>query len=249
MPEYSLMEWILIFTAALGDGFLVRTFGQGVGIALTPLLTLAFSPRFALGLLAFYSTLAIFGMARAMWNKWDRRTAFTVMPGMLFGALVGVWIVSVLPDAKLSWIIGLVCLLFALHGSYVELSGRTLKVRNLPLWLGVVVGGLSGISSSIANSGGAVLALFMHSRNFQKTLLLATIWIVFLVINPFRLFFYWQADVLTVSTLVTGAAGLPALWCGLRIGSWAHNKLSGHLFNLMILGIALVGSMKLVLGL
>jgi uncharacterized membrane protein YfcA len=66
MPVYSPLEWTLIFAAAFGYGFLVRTFGQGIGITLTPLLTLAFAPRFALGLLAFYSVLASLGMAPAV---------------------------------------------------------------------------------------------------------------------------------------------------------------------------------------
>jgi len=225
MPVYSPLEWTLIFAAALGDGFLVRTFGQGVGITLTPLLALAFSPRFALGLLAFYSTLATFGMAREVWSKWDLRTAFVVFPGQIIGVLLGVWIVSVLPDEKLNWIIGLMCLLFALHRIYIELRGRIPRTQNFPLWLGTIMGSMSGLSSALANSGGVVLALFLHSQNFHKTVLLSTLWVVFFILNPFKLFAYWQTDVLTISTLVTGLIGLPALWLGLRIGAWAHDKL------------------------
>ena len=247
MPVYSPIEWTLIFAAAIGDGFLVRTFGQGVGITLTPLLALAFSPRFALGLLAFYSTLATFGMARELWSKWDRRAAFAVLPGQIIGVVLGVWIVSVLPDAKLRGMIGLFCLLFALHRIYVELRNHIPRAKNLPLWLGTIMGCASGLSSALANSGGVVLALFLHSQNFHKTVLLATIWVVFFILNPFKLFAYWQTGVLTFSTLVTGLIGLPALWVGLRIGAWAHNKLPGRVFNLIILGIALAGSLKLVL--
>jgi uncharacterized membrane protein YfcA len=55
IPELTAFELILILIVAFGDGFLIRTFGQGVGITLTPILTIIFTPRFALGLLAFYS--------------------------------------------------------------------------------------------------------------------------------------------------------------------------------------------------
>ena len=160
MPVYSPLEWTLILAAAFGDGFLVRTFGQGIGITLTPLLTLAFAPRFALGLLAFYSSLASLGMARDVWSKWDRRTTFTVLPGQLGGVLLGVWIVTVLPDAKLRWIIGLLCLLFAIHRTYVELSGHTPKARRLPLWLGTIMGGASGLASALAQFGRCGLGSF-----------------------------------------------------------------------------------------
>ncbi len=247
MPVYSPLEWTLILAAAFGDGFLLRTFGQGVGITLTPLLTLAFAPRFALGLLAFYSTLAMIGMARELWNKWDRRATFAVLPGQIGGVLLGAWIVAVLPDAKLRWIIGLLCLLFALHRSYVELRDHIPQARHLPLWLGTIVGGASGLSSALANSGGVVLALFLHSQNFHKTVLLSTLWIVFFILNPIRLISYWQGGILTPDTLVTGIIGLPVLWIGLRVGASTHNKLPGRAFNLIILGIALSSSLLLVM--
>ena len=250
MPVYSPLEWTLIFVAAFGDGFLVRTFGQGIGIILTPLLALAFAPRFALGLLAFYSALASLGMAREVWSKWDRRVTFAVLPGQIGGVLLGVWIIALLPEATLRWCIGLLCLVFALHRTYVELRGRIppAKTRPLPLWLGTLMGGASGISSALANSGGVVLALFLHSQNFHKTVLLATLWIVFFVLNPFKVVMYWQTGILTTPTLVTGLIGLPALWAGLRLGARTHDKLPGRVFNLVILSIALMGSLRLLTG-
>jgi uncharacterized membrane protein YfcA len=248
MPIYSPLEWSLILAAAFGDGFLLRTFGQGIGIILTPILTLAFAPRFALGLLAFYSSLASLGMARHVWRKWDRKTTIALLPGQLAGVLVGVWIVAVLPDAKLRWIIGLLCLSFALHRVYAELSGVTPKARRLPLWVGTVMGGASGLSSALANSGGVVLSLFLHSQNFHKTVLLATLWIMFFILNPFKVVAYWKTGILTTPTLLSGLVGVPVLWLGLRAGAWAHQRLPGRTFNLIILGIALAGSLRLLMG-
>ena len=42
--------------------------------------------------------------------------------------------------------------------------------------------------------------------------------------------------------------GLPVLWLGLRVGAWTHDKLPGRAFNLIILGIALAGSLRLLMG-
>jgi uncharacterized protein len=250
MLAYSPLEWTLIFAAAFGDGFLIRTFGQGIGIILTPLLTLAFAPRFALGLLAFYSSLASLGMARQVWSKWDRKVTYAVLPGQIGGVLLGTWILLVLPEEKLRWFIGLLCLLFALHRTYVELRGPIPQARRrlLPLWLGTLMGVASGISSALANAGGVILSLFLHSQNFHKTVLLATLWIVFFVLNPLKVVVYWQTGILAPSTLVTGLIGLPALWAGLRVGAWTHERLPGRVFNLVILAIALAGSLRLLMG-
>ena len=144
--------------------------------------------------------------------------------------------------------IGLLCLLFALHRIYVELRGHIPQARHLPLWLGTIMGGASGLSSALANSGAVVLALFLHSQKFHKTVLLATLWIVFFILNPFKVVAYWQSGILTIPTLVTGVIGLPVLWFGLRVGAWAHGKLPGRAFNLIILGIALAGSIRLLMG-
>ena len=246
MPEYTPLQWALILAAAFGDGFLLRTFGQGIGITLTPILTIAFAPRFALVLLAFFSSLASLGMAREVWSKWDRKITFTVLPGQIGGVMLGVWVVTILPDAKLRWVIGGLCLMFALHRTYIELSGRDFQPKRLPLWLGILLGGASGISSALANSGGVVLSLFLHFRNFHKTVMLATLWVVFFVLNPFKVVVFWQAGIFTLPILVAGLIGLPALWIGLRVGAWTHDRLPGRAFNLVILGIALAGSLRLL---
>jgi len=248
MPEYSALGWALILAAAFGDGFLVRTFGQGIGIALTPLLTLAFSPRFSLGLLGLYSTLAAWGMARAVWKKWDRRAVLAVLPGELAGLIIGAWVVARLPDAHLRLVIGLLCLGFALHRTHAELRGREAEVAPLPLWLGTTMGGISGITSVLANTGATVLTLFLHSQRFGKTTLLATLWLVFFIFNPLKLVAYWQTGVIGPGTLLTAAAGLPMLFAGLWAGAWAHERLSGRAFNLIILAIALAGSARLLTG-
>lgn len=88
----------------------------------------------------------------------------------------------------------------------------------------------------------------LRSQNFHKTVLLATLWIVFFILNPFKVVAFWQIGVLTTPTLVTGLIGHPALWFGLRVGAWTHDKLPGRAFNLIVLSIALAGSLKLVLG-
>lgn len=248
MPAHTPLEWALIFAAAFGSGFLLRTLGLGVGIALTPLLTLAFPPRFSLGLIALTSSMTSLGMTRDMWGQWHRRTILLAFPGAAAGILGGTWLVARLPDAQLRAVIGVLCLLFALHRIYVELTGRALEAPRLPPWLGVMIGGLSGLSSALANSGAVVLALFLHSQNLPKTVLVATLWALYFFVNPLKLAAYWQASVITADTLWAGLAGIPCVWAGLRSGAWTHNRIPLRTFNLAILGLALAGSLRLLLA-
>ena len=59
--------------------------------------------RFALALLAFYSSLASLGMAREVWSKWDRKITFAVLPGQIGGVLIGVWIVAGVKRMRFFW--------------------------------------------------------------------------------------------------------------------------------------------------
>ena len=246
MPAHTAIEWGVIFAAAFGSGFLVRTFGMGVGIALTPLLTLAFSARFSLGLIAFTSFLASLGMARDMWGLWHTRTTLLVFPGAVAGILGGTWLVARLPESQLRDVIGVLCLLFALHRLHAELARSSPEPPRIPLWLGALAGGLSGLSSALANSGAVVLSLFLHSQRLSKTTLVATLWALYFFVNPIKLLAYWQAGVIGAGTLWAGAAGLPFIWLGLRTGAWTHNRLPLRAFNLIILAIALAGSIRLL---
>jgi uncharacterized membrane protein YfcA len=136
-------------------------------------------------------------MVRELWSKWVRKITFSILPGQILGVLAGVWLVVHLPEVKLRRVIGLVCLLFAVHRIYVELGGHVPQPKQLPLWFGNIMGGTGGLSSALANSVGAVLSLFLHSRNLHKTFLLATLWMGFSVINPFRVFTFWKIGIIT----------------------------------------------------
>ncbi|MEE9273940.1 MAG: sulfite exporter TauE/SafE family protein, partial [bacterium] len=174
-PEYTLAEWALILAAAVGDGFLLRTFGAGVGITLLPLLTLAFPPRFALALIALYSTMASWGMVRDLWAEWDRRTVYVLMPGLVAGTFIGAWVLTWLTDLRLRQVIGLVCLLFALERLIAEFRRRPVRAGRFPLWAGAGLGVFSGFSSALANTGATILVPFLIAQRFSKAATLGTL--------------------------------------------------------------------------
>ncbi len=248
MPDFSTLAWAFVLAAAFCNGFLVRTFGAGVGLAITPFLIFAFSPTFSLGLIALLSCWAGLGAAFDLWGKWSTRYVLILAPGIVFGILCGVWLLTWLPGAGLKAVIGVICFSLALYHTGIELRGRPFDIPPLPIWQGAGFGLMSGLCSALANSGAIFLTPILISQKLEKRAMISTIWSLYAVMNPIKVIAYWQVSVVTADTLWASVIGLPALWLGLKAGAWVQDRLSGRAFNLCVLGIALGGSIRLLLA-
>ncbi len=247
MPAFSPFEWTFVLAAAFCNGFLVRTFGAGVGLTITPFLIFAFSPSFSLGLIALLSCWAGLGAAPDLWGKWNFRYVLIFAPGIVMGIACGVWLLTWLPGSALKMLIGVICLSLALYQTIVEVRGRAFEIPPLPTWQGAGFGVMSGLCSSLANSGAIFLTPVLISQKLEKRTLVSTIWILYSVMNPIKVVAYWQVAVVTADTFWASIVGLPVLWLGLRTGAWVQDRLSGRTFNLCVLSIALGGSIRLLI--
>jgi uncharacterized membrane protein YfcA len=183
-----------------------------------------------------------------MWTLWDRRFTFTFFPGMVAGVVLGGWILTWIPDAPLRMLIGGVCLSFALYQLIVEIRGRPVEVPRLPLWFGVSVAPFSGMSATLANAGATILVPIMIGQKISPSMIVGTIWAVFFLLNPIRMVAYWNADMFTAVVFGASLSMIPLLWVGVRTGAWVQPKLPRKAFNLIVLSIALVGSIRLLLS-
>ncbi len=248
MPDFTPLEWALIVTGAFGNGFLKRTFGAGVGVTLMPILTIAFSAKFSLVFLALCTTWVDLGIARQMWGHWDRRFAFIFFPGMAIGVALGGWTLTWISEGALRAIIGTICLAVALYQIAVELRGRPPEVPRIPVWLGLCVGPFSGMSSTLANAGATILMPIMVGMKIAPIRMIGTIWALFFLLNPMRVAAYWGAEVLTPSVFGASLVMIPLLWAGVRTGKWLHPRLPQRVFNLSVLTIAFIGSLRLLIA-
>ena len=246
MPDFSMFEWGFVLAAAFCSGFLVRTFGAGVGLVITPFLISAFSPTFSLGLIALFSCWSGLGAAPDFWGKWNLRYVFLLAPGIIIGLACGVWLLTWLPGAGLKLLIGAICLCLASYQTLVEIRGRPFEIPPMPAWQGGGFGVMSGLCSSLANSGAIFLTPVLISQKLEKITLVSTIWALFAVMNPIKVVAFWQVSVVTMDTVWASVVGLPVLWLGIKTGAWVQDRLSGRTFNLCVLSIALGGSIRLL---
>jgi hypothetical protein len=246
--DFSPLAWALIALGAFGNGFLFRTFGSGVGVTLMPILTLVFPAKFSLVFLALCTTLVSIGLTREMWRLWDRRFTFIFFPGMVAGVLLAGWILLWISEPALRTLIGAACLTIAFYQMIVEIRGRSPEVPRIPVWAGVCVGPFSGMSSTLANAGATILVPIMVGQKISPHRIVGTIWALFFLLNPMRLGVFWNADILTPAVVTASLIMIPLIWAGVWTGAWLQPKLPQRVFNLSVLTIALVGSLRLLIA-
>ncbi len=248
MFDFSPIAWALIALGAFGNGFLIRTFGSGVGVTLMPVLTLVFPAKFSLVFLALCTTWVSIGLAREMWRYWDRRFTFIFFPGMVIGVALGGWILIWISESALRTLIGGVCLTIALYQMIVEIRGRPPEVPRIPAWAGILVGPFSGMSSTLANAGATILVPIMVGQKISPHRIVGTIWALFFILNPMRLGVFWNADILTPAVVTASLIMTPLIWVGVWTGARLQPRLPQRVFNLSVLAIALIGSLRLLIA-
>jgi len=80
--------------AALVTGFPRNAVGGGIGLALTPVLTIVLPPQPVLAMIGLLLLLSDPISLWLYWGRWDRDEARRLVPAMLVGIVLGGWLVA-----------------------------------------------------------------------------------------------------------------------------------------------------------
>src|SRR5687768_1567504 len=89
-PDFALLV-AATGVAALVVGFLRTSIGGGIGLVLTPTLSLVLPPSVVLALIAPLMNLSDPLTLRYYWRQWDRRQLALLLPSMMAGVVLGTW--------------------------------------------------------------------------------------------------------------------------------------------------------------
>jgi uncharacterized protein len=234
--------------AALVVGFLKTSIGGGIGLVLTPTLSLVLPAQVVLALTAPLMNLSDPITLRYYWRRWDARQLRLLMPTTLAGIVLGAWIVAALPEVWLRRLIGLTALAFALVQLLLIRRGRSLFGAD-PAWpAGAGAGLLTGVASTVAHSGGVVLGLYLIGTALGPAQIVATASALVAVSNVLKLGAYWRIGFLSPSILLAALAAAPLLLAGAWLGYRVNRVLPRRVFELVLIAIAVAGSIRLLLS-
>lgn len=255
MPDLTALQWVLASAAALMIGF-SKTGVPGFGMLAVPVLAVAFGGRPSLGIMLPMLLLAdLFAIA---WYRrharWDvlRSLAIWVVLGVTLGSGT-LWLMSGAttgPDWPGAAIGVLVLAMLALHLWRRSRSGPACGTRTM----GAHMAGLSaGFATTVSNAAGPITTLYLTSAGLDKDEFMGTSAWFYLVFNALKVPIYLMLaavtvapPLLTVQTLATDLALVPAIVAGAFVGKRVLPVLSQRIFEDIVIALAGAGALKLL---
>jgi uncharacterized membrane protein YfcA len=234
--------------AALVTGFLRNAVGGGIGLALTPVLTLALPPQAVLAMIGLLLLLSDPISLWLYWQRWDIGEARRLVPAMLVGIALGGWLVAGLSATSLRQAIGGAALLFGSVQLAVMLRGRPPTTAPASRPVAVGLGLAAGVASTVAHSGGVVLGLYLVGRPLGSAGVVATGALAYALSDVVKIATYAAIGWVTPPLLLATAAATPFLYVGSWLGYRLNARLPRRAFALTLVAIALAGALRLLLS-
>ncbi len=241
----SLFDLAAIAIGAFGVGFFKSTFSMAVGLVLVPVMVIFWPTRFIIGIIAIHMFISDYAVIRLFWKQWDWRLAKLVIPGVCIGIVAGTATLVNLPDYWIRKFIGIGCLIFISIQGWSEIKGG-LPTPRIGRRAGFAIGVIGGIISAMTHTGGTVFTLYLLSQGVKKVNLVATIIVIWIFVNPFKVSSYYVGGLVGNKILIAGMASIPLAFLGGWIGRGLLDRVSQRFFNTAILFFALAAAARLL---
>lgn len=251
LPDFPLAFYPVAVVAILITGISKGGFGQGSGGLAVPLMSMFIVPAEAAGImLPILCAMDIFGV-HAYRNSWSPRHVKIMLPGALVGIALGALAFGFLPANAIRLLIGIIAITFALNQWFrftEKIARRLALAHGQPPGsaAGAFWGGVSGFTSTLAHAGGPPFAIYMLAQKVDKTILVGTSAVFFLVVNYTKLVPYYFLGQLNVGNLTAALIFSPLAPLGVWLGVWIHRRMSQATFFNVSYSLLLATGAKLV---
>jgi uncharacterized protein len=239
-PLFYALAAPAVFLMAMGKG----GFGGNLAVLAMPLMAMS-AP--ALQAAAIMMPILIVMDMISVWawrSTWSRENLIIMLPAGIAGTFVGYLTASMVSDAALRLMIGLLSLGFCLQ---IWLARAKDEPPRRPDWArGSVWSAISGFTSFISHVGGPQLAVYLLPQKLPKDVLAGTFTIHFAIINLIKLPGFWALGSFTRGNLWTSAALVPVAVAGTLFGVWLVRRVSTELFYRIMYVILFFVALKLI---
>ena len=250
MPDFPVAFYAIAIVAILITGIAKGGFGQGSGGIAVPLMSIFIAPPEAAGImLPILCAMDIFGV-HAYRRHWSREHVKILLPGALLGIGLGALAFGSLPVNVIRALLGVISVTFALN-QWLRLTERIARGIAGPKGppgrvAGAFWGAISGFTSTLAHAGGPPFAIYILAQKIDKTLLVGTSAVFFLIVNYVKLVPYYFLGQLNPGHLTLALIFAPLAPLGVWLGVSLHRRISQRTFFNLSYGLLLVTGSKLL---
>lgn len=241
------MEDLGFWLAAVGAATLVGM-GKGgvpiVGMLAVPIMALVMNPVVAAGmLLPVYVVSDVFGLY-AYRHAFDRRVLAILVPGAVFGIGVGWATASMVSEAAVTLLVGVIGLAFALN--LILRRPAAAEAKRAEVAPGLFWGAVTGFTSFVSHAGAPPYQVYTLPLGMTKAVFAGTSTIAFAIINAVKLVPYYALGQLNTGNLKLAAIlSLPAA-LAVFAGVGLVRRMPEKLFFRLVTWALLAISVKLV---
>lgn len=238
------MDGLWFWGLAVLAAFLVGM-GKGgvpiVGMLAVPLMALVMNPVLAAGmLLPVYVVSDMFGLY-AYRHAFSTRVLAVFLPGALVGIGIGWATASLVPEAAVTLLVGLIGLAFGLN--LILRHPVVAEPRRAAVGPGLFWGAVTGFTSFVSHAGAPPYQVYTLPLGMPKAVFAGTSTIAFAVINAVKLVPYYALGQLSLANLEMAAAlAVPAsiaVFAGVRLVTVMPERLFFRLVTWALLLISL----------
>lgn len=237
---WSLAVFTVAIVALSKSGFL-----GSLGLVGVPLLSLVMPAREAAGmLLPLLCLMDIIGLL-AFRREFDGRNVRLMLIGGLSGTLVGWALWTVITDAEVLLIVGIITMLFIID-AVVPWRKRLAEGAAPSAPWGIFWGGVAGITSFISHTGGPPAQIYLLPQRLAPNIYSGTTVVFFAALNFSKLIPYYFLGQLSISNLETAALLAPAAIVFMLLGVFLVRRISVKVFYNLAYVLIFFVALKLI---
>lgn len=230
--------------AVLLVGLAKGGFGGSVTMIGVPLMALAVSPVVAAGImLPILVVMDIVGLV-AWRGTYDRKVLRVILPASIVGVGLGFLTATMISPNGIRLMIGLLCLVFALH--WFAAARHRPEPRAPDRARGLFWGIVSGFTSFATHAGGPPFQVYVMPLRLEPAVYAGTTVIFFAVTNVVKLAPYFWLGQFSAENLMTSAVLLPLAPIATLAGVWLVRRTNRERFYLITYALLVPVGAKLV---
>ncbi len=246
MTDFSLLQWLLLFTCAMLIG-MSKVGVPGVSLFVVPVLALIFGGKASTGIL-----LPILMMADWFGVAWYHRHArwsylWKLLPWAFAGVGIALWVGEVVDD---EWFKNIIAILVFICIGLLLWKDRKSDGNFFPdtWWFAAAMGVLGGFATMIGNVAGPIFAIYLLAMHLPKNSFIGTGAWFFLIINAIKFplhIFIWET--INWETLKLDVTLFPGIAAGAFLGIWLVKKIPEQTYRSFVIIITALSAFLLLI--